>query len=130
MKPARLYALLCAGWMAALVWLFFSYNGEAELIACPIKLVWHIPCPACGTTRAIQALMHGDVSGLWHYNPLGLVAVLMLITLPFVLVYDALFRRMLCCRLYEWGERWVVKYKYWFISIVLLNWAWGIYKHL
>lgn len=33
-------------------------------------------CPLCGGTRAMAALMHGDLAGAWHYNPIAFVVVL------------------------------------------------------
>ena len=42
---------------------------------CPIKLLTGFPCPACGATRALLALLHGDIQGYLHYHPLALVLV-------------------------------------------------------
>ena len=37
---------------------------------CPLDLVFGVPCPLCGTTRAFLSLLHGDISGAFYYHPL------------------------------------------------------------
>ena len=37
---------------------------------CPFKLVTGLPCASCGATRALQALLLGDVPGALAVNPL------------------------------------------------------------
>ena len=41
-------------------------------ITCPIKFVTGRPCPTCGMTRAIFALLCGDGAGYFAANPLAL----------------------------------------------------------
>jgi hypothetical protein len=31
---------------------------------CPSAMIFHVPCPACGSTRATLALFHGDFKGV------------------------------------------------------------------
>ncbi len=40
--------------------------------------VVHLPCPGCGSTRAVIALAHGDLHGVFRYNPLGPAVALLL----------------------------------------------------
>jgi hypothetical protein len=37
---------------------------------CPMRLVLHVPCPACGLTRAARCLLHLDVAGATRLHPL------------------------------------------------------------
>jgi hypothetical protein len=37
---------------------------------CPIFTYLHLQCPGCGTTRALAALLHGNLREALHYNPL------------------------------------------------------------
>ena len=39
---------------------------------CPFLAVTGHYCPGCGGTRAILALLHGDVAAAWHNNALAL----------------------------------------------------------
>jgi hypothetical protein len=38
---------------------------------CPTALVFGIPCPGCGLTRATLALSHGDVRAALGFHPLA-----------------------------------------------------------
>lgn len=40
----------------------------------PLRLVGMV-CPLCGGTRAVRALMSGDVVTAWHYNPISFPVV-------------------------------------------------------
>ena len=42
---------------------------------CPIALVTGTACPGCGMTRAIVALLRGDLSSSWDAHPLAAVVV-------------------------------------------------------
>ena len=52
--------------------------------ACPIHQFTGLLCPGCGATRALAALLHGDIRTAFHLNAL-LVA-----SIPFALAYAAL----------------------------------------
>jgi len=38
-------------------------------VPCLFKTVLGISCPGCGLTRAIGALIQGDIAAAWQYNP-------------------------------------------------------------
>ncbi len=49
---------------------------------CPMKIIFHIPCPACGLTHAGARLLVLDLRGACEYNPcIYLWAPLLLIML-------------------------------------------------
>jgi hypothetical protein len=37
---------------------------------CPLRLVFHVPCPSCGLTRAARDVLHGDLAAATHMHPL------------------------------------------------------------
>lgn len=41
-------------------------------INCLFRLIFHIPCPTCGMTRALFALLSGDFLGYVHFNFMAL----------------------------------------------------------
>ncbi|HVO58680.1 MAG TPA: DUF2752 domain-containing protein [Dongiaceae bacterium] len=40
---------------------------------CPFYALTHHYCPGCGATRALSALLHGNVAAAMHFNPLTTV---------------------------------------------------------
>lgn len=46
---------------------------------CPFKLIFGIPCPGCGTTRALRLLLNGQIRTAFYTNPLGLLMVFLII---------------------------------------------------
>jgi hypothetical protein len=54
--------------------------------SCPIYgLFAGCECPACGITRGVSSLLHGDIPGAYAYNPLSF---LVLATMLFLLVLN------------------------------------------
>jgi hypothetical protein len=61
-----------------------------ELYRCPIHSLTGLLCPGCGGTRALGALLDGRLQDAWHWNPLVVTL------LPLVLAYLGIaYRRAL-----------------------------------
>ena len=84
-------------WMAALasaavaagagVWLLRSFDPNAAgspFPPCMFRAFTGFYCVGCGLTRALHALVHGDVAGAFGMNPLG---VLMLGLVPLMVAW-------------------------------------------
>ena len=54
---------------------------------CPIKYFLHINCPACGSTRALVALLRGDTASYFFYNPIALPLLLIVLPSLMMLIY-------------------------------------------
>lgn len=50
-------------------------------VPCGFARAFHMPCPGCGSTRAMLCLFHGDLAGVIRMNPLA----------PFLSLLVALF---------------------------------------
>jgi hypothetical protein len=76
----RLYAFMLAVCAAGWAWLAVHLGKSAALNVqlCWIKATTGMPCPACGTTRAVDALMHGHLWEAMLINPFGLPALLLM----------------------------------------------------
>jgi hypothetical protein len=75
-RNAPLYALvatvLVAG--AAVVYLF-DPTTTRFYPPCAFNLLTGLLCPGCGGTRALHALLHGDVAAAFAFNPILFVAM-------------------------------------------------------
>lgn len=60
---------------ATLLGLFglLAFAGSG-LAACPIAGLFHVPCPGCGATRSGWALLSLDLEGVLRWNPVALLA--------------------------------------------------------
>jgi hypothetical protein len=133
----KLYTLLSVALMAGYIWLFFELatnpGGKDDTPGvCLFKSVTHVPCPSCGSTRAILALVQGDIGKSLSINPFGfLLAALMLIT-PFWIIFDLITRRKTLLDSYRQIES-VLRKRFVavpLILLVLINWIWNISKGL
>lgn len=66
------FGLAAAG---ATVLFIFDPSAYAFYPPCPFRALTGLWCPGCGTTRALYALLHGDLAGAFGLNPLMVVAL-------------------------------------------------------
>ena len=129
----RLAALTAAGY----VWLSWNIlhglaRGGTETI-CLFKRVTHVPCPSCGTTRALMELLHGNILASVSVNPLGVIMSAALLLTPLWIAIDLIRRDESLLRTYRSGEK-MIAGNLW-LSVptaccVIANWAWNITKGL
>ena len=121
--------------LAGYGWLGWSYGsgGSSPPTVCLFKAVTHLPCPSCGTTRALVLLAKGDLGDSVLFNPLGVVLALGLVIIPLWIIADTLRKTDSLFRWYGKAERLVAGNK-WIsvpaVVIVVINWLWSIEKGL
>ena len=73
--------VVAAGAALAAGALFFVDPNEPGSLwpPCPLFALTGIQCPACGSTRMVHALLHGDFVAAWQLNAVMLVAGLPLL---------------------------------------------------
>ena len=128
------FSLACA---AGYVWLFLTRRLKPEEVGtsydvCLIHHFAHIPCPACGSTRSVLALMNGDLAGGLYWNPIGLLIFSALIISPLWIACDLLLKKDTLLRSFYLFEdtlrrRWVAVPA---IALILANWIWNIWKNV
>jgi cell division protein FtsW (lipid II flippase) len=97
-----------------------------------IKRITNIPCPSCGSTRSVSALLHGDFVGAIYWNPLGLVVLAIMIVLPIWLAVDLISKKDSLLQSYKSTEK-ILRKKTVAIPLIILviiNWIWNIYKNV
>lgn len=54
---------------------FFNPQDIRHFPRCPFLTLTGYKCPGCGTLRAIHSLLHLKFAAAWHFNPLLVVAI-------------------------------------------------------
>lgn len=125
---------LLTGALCALgyVWIFFSWQAPGGGSPCLFRWLTGVPCPACGSTRALRALLQGDVAQAFLVNPNSLLLAVLLAGVPLWLLADGLRRKAtlyaLFCRTDAALHRRAVFVPLAFIFVA--NWIWNILKGL
>ena len=133
----KLYLFLSVALLAGYVWVCYQYFSDpagkgSNFEPCLIKQVTNLPCPACGSTRAVISLLHGNISEALALNPLGIViALIMVITPPWIL-FDVLTKKESLLAFYYKTEVFLRKpgIAIPLIALVIVNWIWNISKGL
>jgi hypothetical protein len=95
--------------LASVLLLHFSPEQYSLYPQCPIYYYFGILCPGCGTTRAIAALLHGNVNQALRLNPLTTLM------LPIAIGYGSIcYLRMIT----RWPFRWPQPHP-WAINLTL-----------
>jgi hypothetical protein len=79
---------------------------------CPLRTVTGIPCPMCGMTRGVTALVHGDIARAVVLNPGALLVVAFAIVL-----------------LVQWKVRRFVVPVWVIVTVLALLWSWQLFKY-
>lgn len=85
---AATIALIAA---ALVIWVYSNFDPAAHgwFPRCPFLVATGLKCPGCGSQRALHALLHADIAGVWRANALIVFAV----PLAALLIYAELRRR-------------------------------------
>ncbi len=78
-----LAALLLLGVGALLPYSFDPSAPNNYFPRCPSYWLLGVYCPGCGITRALHALLHGDVVQAFAYNPLAILSAPVLVWMAF-----------------------------------------------
>jgi hypothetical protein len=79
---------------------------------CPLRTVTGIPCPMCGMTRGVTAIVHGDFAHALLMNPASYLAVALAIVL-----------------LVQWRMKRVVIPVWVIVTLLAVMWTWQMFKY-
>lgn len=136
LRRNKLYAIVLIACLAGYIWLYFglsNLNAENKTVeVCIIKHVTNIPCPSCGSTRAVVSLVKGSFLEALLINPLGYVIATIMLLAPLWLMADLATKRSTFFAFYRKTETYLRRPRYAvpLILLVIINWIWNITKGL
>ena len=125
--PIILLTLSC--YLIARLWIdWIQPLSSKPLILCPLRLMTGLPCPLCGTTRALSALSHGQFKEAFLLNPLScIVFTLTPLATVLFLIYLCLKKEKSFLHSTLWpknAERYAIKIG---LFLILANWIYLVW---
>jgi hypothetical protein len=119
-------------------YLYLTFNivsvqsGRGTTEVCLVKKFTTIPCPSCGTTRAVVSLLHGDFVESFFINPFGIIVASIMLLAPLWVGFDFVTKQSTLFIFYNKLEVILKKPMIMFplLFLVLVNWIWNIAKGL
>jgi hypothetical protein len=134
MSKNKLYSVLLVVIFSGYCYLFYSlhHSINSKISFCVFKNVTGYPCPSCGTTRAVQEFIKGNLMNSFYMNPFGIIVAIFMAIIPLWIVLDLIFKKETFYSSYKKIEtiiriRWIAII---LIVLVILNWIWNIKKNL
>lgn len=62
----------------------FAMAPGDQGLPCPLRAATGVPCPFCGMTTSVVAVVRLDVASAWEANPAGIIAVVTAVLLVLV----------------------------------------------
>ena len=78
-------------YILGIIWIIAGRAYGWKITVCPIKLLSGLPCPGCGTTRAIEMVLDGDMIGGIMMNPNIILVAAIAMGAPFILAANFLY---------------------------------------
>lgn len=134
MTKNKLYLVLLVACLSGFLYLIYNinYSESSHIKVCIIKNVTGYPCPSCGTTRAVQEFLKGNLMNSFFMNPFGIIVAILMAIIPLWILFDLILKKETFYSNYKKIEtiiriRWVAII---LIVLVILNWIWNIKKGL
>lgn len=131
-----LYSILSLSCIMGYMWIYFGLKVHSSEInamgVCFFKHATQLPCPSCGSTRSVLAILNGNFFDAIHINPLGFVIASILLLSPLWILFDLSTKKETLLKLYCKLEN-LLKHPKIAVPLVLLiiiNWIWNIKKGL
>lgn len=104
------------------VYAVFDPSTNSFFPKCPIRWLTGVPCPGCGSQRALHALLHFDIASALRYN------FMLVIFIPGIIVLAiASLLRKTCPNFYRITHHYYVAYAA--FAIVMIWWILRIIFH-
>lgn len=80
-------------YLLGMAWVILNRFFSVDILLCPTKLLFDIPCPGCGMTRAVNLLMSGDIGGALMMNPNIIIVAFLFVLAPLLLICQIFTKR-------------------------------------
>src|SRR6185436_17305799 len=129
----QLHYVLLLGAVACLVWVGLNHiHGDELPTVCLFKQITSLPCPACGSTRAVLLFLNGDIVAGLSLNPLGPLTMLLALAAGTIALRDIAAGKNDLTLAWHRFER-MLKQRSAYVPLILLvtaNWFWNVMKGL
>ena len=130
----QLYTIVIIACVVGYFWLYFNLTNKlsTSVNVCMLKHITQIPCPSCGSTRAMISIANGEFVNALKLNPIGyLVAGIMTLS-PLWILIDLGLKKNTFFESYQKIEIQLRRPQYAIplVLLVVLNWMWNISKNL
>lgn len=137
MQKNKLYLFIIVACFFGFGWLYFSLHQNQDLqhdvfTVCLFKNITTIPCPSCGTTRAVLEISKGNIVTSMLLNPFGVIVAIIMTMSPIWIAYDFFSKKESFYQFYRKFEDLLQQKKVYLplLILVLINWIWNINKNL
>ena len=128
----KLNILSAITYVAVCIWLLSVNEGQTPITVCPSKLIYHIPCAGCGTTRATLLLLKGQFFDAISLNPNCILALMFICLYPIIGVYSLLSKQSYITDCYNFLSR-ALENKYVLVFVLICEimiWIHNIIYHI
>ena len=132
MQKSKLYLIVSIACFFGFIWIVFfrSAFNTVDVEVCIFKKTTTLPCPACGSSRAVSHLLNGNFWTAFLSNPFGYLILSIMIVAPLLMIYDLIAKKSSLYWIYIKTEAALSKKTIAIplIILVLINWIWNIFK--
>lgn len=120
--------ILILVYLFGIVWIVLNKCLNLSITLCPTKILWGIPCPGCGITRAIKLCFEGDLWAAVLMNPNIILVWIVLPIAPLILITQLKTRKDYIARINAFLDKKV------YLVIILIAegsiWIYNIVRHI
>lgn len=120
--------ILILVYLFGIVWIVLNKCLNLSITLCPTKILWGIPCPGCGITRAIKLCFEGDLWAAVLMNPNIILVWIILPIAPFILIIQLTTRKDYIARINAFLDKKIC------LVIILIAegsiWIYNIVRHI
>lgn len=120
--------ILTLVYLLGIVWIILNEFFNLSITLCPTKVLWGIPCPGCGMTRAVKLCLEGDLWTAVRMNPNIILVWIVLPIAPFILITQLATKKDYIERINAFLDKKV----YLFIIVIAEGsiWIYNIVRHI